>query len=325
MAEPEPVSEQALEQLSEQAPEQTAQPISQPTPELVSAEVPEAVMGESKSQAASSDFVSGKGLAAPLHQLTACAVCAAPEAHELPEQACVKPAPSWRLLDVFWGLKMVLLRPELRSLALWPVVISLGVLSVSLLWGYGAVHEALTAWLQTSMDPGWGRNLLSFLLGALGLLGVGLLFGFLFLPVLGLISIPFLEPLAARLEKLLQPAPYAVGVGLSTLLREIAALTLAKLLLLGVALLGLLIPLLGPLLFTFLMAVMLSLDFLDVIWMRKGYRFQQKLEFLSINRRGWLLFLLPLMLMVWLPLLQILILPAATAGAVRFFLQAEKP
>lgn len=152
-----------------------------------------------------------------------------------------------------------------------------------------------------------------------------LLFVFLFIPLLGLVCLPFFDPLAAKTEaKLLGQSRSAAALSLKQLAKEIILLLGFKLFILVPSLLLLLIPLAGPLLFTAVMAMLMSFDFLDVIWMRRAYTFADKLRFIQQNLLAWLLFWLPLSLMLWIPVLQILMLPGAVVGATRFYLSAQK-
>ncbi len=231
----------------------------------------------------------------------------------------------WRLFDVLWGTQQVFALPELRPWAFSPVAVSGLVLGFSVWWGFGWFSNWFTTWLQQALAPGVLSSLLQAFVAAFSVLGALVIFGFLFLPVLGLVCMPFFDPLAAKLEaRLLGEKRDAVPIKVSLLLREIALLLVLKLILILPALLLLGIPVLGPVLLTAVMAMVLSLDFLDIIWMRKGYSFNDKLKFLKQNFTPWLLYLAPLLVLSWIPLLQLLILPGAAAGAVRFYLNAKK-
>ncbi len=249
-----------------------------------------------------------------------CATCGEPEA----EQHIHELASSWRIMDPFWGILRVFTQIKLLPWALAPVFLSILLLAAALYYGLTPFYLWSQEWLAQSLQSGWTLEFISILFSATAVIGSGILFAFLLMPVLGLVSIPFLDPIAARVEQQLITSPYSTPVSFGTMLKEIAALTIFKVLILIPALALFWLPLIGPVLITFAMALVLSLDFLDVIWMRKGYRFKEKRAFLAKNKASWLLFILPIMLMVWIPLLQILMLPGATAGAVRFYLNARK-
>lgn len=254
--------------------------------------------------------------------LRRCAVCGEPgTAHDSHTHQL---GTSWRLMDVFWGIVKVFTNLKLLPWALAPVFLSIGLLVVALYYGLTPFYLWSQEQLAQSLQSGWTLEFISILFSATAVIGSGLLFAFLLMPVLGLVSIPFLDPIAARIEQKLITSPYQTPVSLGTIFKEMGALLVFKLLFLIPALALFWVPLLGPLIITFAMALILSLDFLDVIWMRKGYRFQEKREFLAKNKGAWLLFILPIMLMIWIPLLQIIMLPGATAGAVRFYLNARK-
>lgn len=240
----------------------------------------------------------------------------------------VKPRPSGlvlnRLLDVPWGTWQILANGPLRALAFWPLLLTCVVLAVALWFGFGWFQAYLNSWISQTLSSGFWASLLTVFLAVFSGVGALVLFAFFFVPVMSLICLPFLDPLSLRVERRwlsdLPPTGPSVGV----LLKEMLALLAVKLLLLVPGLLMLGIPVVGPVVFAILMAMTLSLDFLDLLWMRKGYRLGDKLDFLKRNQLGWICFLLPLTLMVWLPVLQLLLIPGAAAGAVRFFLAADK-
>lgn len=226
--------------------------------------------------------------------------------------------------DVFWGLSLIFRRRSLLTWAMAPVGVNLLLILLFFAffwnWFYQYVHHFLSSVVQSL---GW-LNFLGFVLGAFSTVAITLLALLLFLPLLSLVAIPFLDPLAARTEALLHRRAEAAPFHLGVILSEVLWMSFFKLIVLLPALLFLFIPLVGPLLLSCVLAALLSLDFLDVIWMRKGYRFEEKMAFIKRQKRDWFLFFLPLTLMIWVPVLQIVIFPAATVGAVRFFLRAQK-
>lgn len=229
-----------------------------------------------------------------------------------------------RLFDVLWGLGEAFGRGELFVWASAPVLLTGALLVVGLMFGFGWFNQVFSHWLMLHLPPGFLSQVLVAATGVISLFAALLMFGFLFLPVVGLICMPLMEPLVGRLEARLLGQRRTAGVGFKVLLREAGLLLSAKLVILLPALLLAGLPGLGPLLLTFAVALTLSLDFLDILWMRRGYSFAEKRAFLQRNLLGWIGFMLPLMLMVWLPLLQLLLIPGAAAGAVRFYLAARK-
>lgn len=229
-----------------------------------------------------------------------------------------------RIFDVLWGVRQAFGQGDLFLWSTAPVLLSVVGLVLGLSYGFGWFNVTFTRWLTLHLPPGFISQVLVALTSVFSFIGAVILFSFLFLPVLGLLCMPFLEPLAGRLEARLLGQRRTATVGIKLLLRESGLLLVFKLVLLLPAFLLAGIPLIGPALFTAVVALTLSLDFLDILWMRRGYSFQEKLDFLKRNLGGWIFFLLPLMLMVWLPLLQLLIVPGAAAGAVRFYLASRK-
>jgi len=243
---------------------------------------------------------------------------------EVCAQARFSRRPWQRLGDVLWGTWMVWTRPQLIGLSFLPLCLTVGLLLGGLWFSFAWFQRYLNAWLADTVSSPWGLPLLQTLVTVFSTFGIVLLLLVLFLPVAAVLTMPFMDPVAAQIEtRLLGEAREAPPFHLPTLLREMGLLTLLKLVLLLPALFFW-VPVLGPLLVLFSLALILSLDFLDLIWMRKGYAFAEKKAFLRANLGGWLLFTLPLMLMIWVPVLQVLLLPGASAGAVRFFLAARK-
>lgn len=229
-----------------------------------------------------------------------------------------------RLLDVFWGGWTVWTRPGLIALSLLSLFLTALLLGLTLVFSFQRFYAWFNAWLEQVASSAQALPLLQILVVSFSTFSVLVLSLVLFLPVAALVTMPFMDPLVAKIEaRQLGEARPAVPFHLPTLLREMLRLLGLKLLLL-LPLLLFWVPVLGPLLVLFSLALVLSLDFLDLLWMRKGYAFADKLRFLRQNALGWLLFTLPLMLMLWVPVLQLLMLPAASAGAVRWFLVAKK-
>lgn len=230
----------------------------------------------------------------------------------------------WRLFDVLWGVGQAFGQKDLKAFAVLPVVIAILILVLGLWWSFGSFNYSFHQWMLAKLPPGFIGFVLDTLSTVLSALAGVIVFSFLFLPLVGLICMPFLDPLVARLESRLLGQRPAARIELAQLLPEIGRLTLFKIALLLPAFLLAGIPLFGPLIYTGALVLTMSLDFLDIIWMRRGYSFHEKRHFLKNNLSAWLLYLFPLLLMVWLPLLQLLILPGAAAGAVRFYLASKK-
>lgn len=229
-----------------------------------------------------------------------------------------------RIFDVLWGVRQAFGQGDLFLWSTAPVVLSVVGLVLGLGYGFSWFNVTFARWLMLHVPPGFISQVVVTLTTLFSFVAAAILFSFLFLPVVGLICMPFLEPLVARLEARLLGQRRTATVGIKMLLREAGLLLAFKLVLLLPAFLLAGIPLIGPMLFTAVVALTLSLDFLDILWMRRGYSFAEKRHFLERNLAGWIFFLLPLMLMVWLPLLQLLIVPGAAAGAVRFYLASKK-
>jgi len=226
------------------------------------------------------------------------------------------------LLWIPLGLFKVYTAPHLRKLALWPLLISSLALLLLLYLGLNFVFQNLNLWLtQSFTQTAWTQALQGMLVLFTGL-ALSLFFLYLFLPVSALICIPFLDALALQFEEDLlgpqktpPPAP-----SLAFMLKEIFRLLCFKTLVLLLVLPLLLIPIVGPLLFLIPITLLTALDLLDMILARKSYPLQEKLQFFKNNFASFCLFSIPLLLIGWVPFLQLILLPGASAGALLFYL-----
>lgn len=232
--------------------------------------------------------------------------------------------PLKRSLDLIWGIRTMLGNKHLLKLSIVPLALSVFILALALWFGLDWFQAYLSGWISLLLPQGfWSGSLKAFLL-LFSWFSAGLFFVVLFLPISALIMMPFMDPVSGHVEAQLLKASPGISLNIPYLLKEIFWLTLFKIVLIAPALLALLIPILGPVIFAFLLSLSISLDFLDLIWMRKKYVFTEKLLFLRQNKLAWFFYNLPLMLMIWVPILQILIIPGAAVGAVRFYLNAQK-
>jgi uncharacterized protein involved in cysteine biosynthesis len=256
-----------------------------------------------------------------------CCRCAEPVTHvgDFCSAACQSAPALSAPLVVFlipMHLFQLLKTPALCREMVHPVLVTLVFLSTGLLY-LGYQLSALIANGVRLYGPSWLWQGLSF---SLALLLTGLLFMLLFLPLASLISIPFLERLSQRGEDLLlgkvrqQDLP---GLPFKVWWRELLGLLGLKVLVLLLGLPLLLIPMVGAVLYLWLLSVLTAFDSLDLVLSRKGFRLAEKGLFL--RQHGWrlLFFSLPLLLTGWIPVLQLLLLPAATLAAVHLFLRCH--
>jgi uncharacterized protein involved in cysteine biosynthesis len=214
---------------------------------------------------------------------------------------------------------------RLWGLSLLPLALAVILLATAVGFGLSRIQAVLAAVLAGYTEGTWLWLLqgLSFLLSsALGIF----LFLVLFLPVVSLVCMPFLEPLALAAEEqwLGGPSRSAPGLGVGMMVADMFRLLALKLVVMLVALPLLLIPGLGFLLYLWVMAMLTALDFWDLTLGRKHYRFGAKLAFFRRHAPTFVLFSLPLMLMVWIPVLQLLMVPAGAVAGALLYLQLPK-
>lgn len=223
------------------------------------------------------------------------------------------------------GLMTLMAHRRLWTLSLWPLALGVVLLATAVGLGLSRLQAFLAALLAGYTEGTWLWILqgLSFVLSSA--LGV-FLFLVLFLPVVSLVCMPFLEPLALAAEEqwLGGASPSGPGLGLGTILADMLRLLVFKLALMLLALPLLLIPGLGFLLYLWIMAMLTALDFWDLTLGRKHYRFGAKLAFFRRYAPTFVLFSLPLMLMVWIPVLQLLMVPAGAVAGALLYLQLPK-
>jgi len=150
---------------------------------------------------------------------------------------------------------------------------------------------------------------------------------FLILPISSLVSIPFLEPMCIETEKFILGETQEEKFKLSdtiAMIKEIFFLIAFKLIVLVCSLPLLFIPIVGYIAFLFILTLITSIDFLDIIMARKKYVFKEKIKFIKENFTSYLTFSIPLMVLFWIPILQLLLIPSAAIGATKFFLESEK-
>ncbi len=160
-------------------------------------------------------------------------------------------------------------------------------------------------------------------------LAVGFFFFFIFsfVAVAGIVSIPFMDMLSAGIEKRMRPhneeAPFWLGVK-----RGMASSTiimLRMLLIMTLSLPLLLIPVLGTVVYFLINAWYAGFGFLDLPMGRRGWTYRQKCNFLKGTAKTRLVFGCIIYAMTMIPLLNLLIIPwASAAGTLLFFKLNDK-
>ena len=219
------------------------------------------------------------------------------------------------------GARAILKNKALFLLSLGPILLTLLTLS-ALIWIGFTQFEHYLSDLIARFSSGWGETILGIVALLLGSFSSIVLFVFLFVPIATLISTPFLDPISQAAESQVlgknQPLPTQWG----TLLKDMILLLAFKAGIVLISLPLLFIPVLGHLLFLYVLALLTALDFFDIMLSRKQFDFKEKRQYLKRNALRFFLFALPLLPMIWLPVLQLFLIPSATVGAVFFVLGA---
>jgi CysZ protein len=214
-------------------------------------------------------------------------------------------------------------QPGLRSFVIIPLLINIAII-VGLTWLFG---NQLDAWLAGWLGglPDW-LAWLETLLWWLGFLLALLLFCYFFTLLANLIASPFNGVLSARVEQHLTGRKpdndnslwAEMRIGVTTELRKLAYHLWRAVLLGLLSLVLLLIPGMAaviPFLWFGFGAFMLALEYLDHPMANRGLPFKRKLQYLKSRRGLSLGFGSAVTLLTMIPLANLLVMPAAVAGA----------
>lgn len=225
------------------------------------------------------------------------------------------------VLFIFQGLWLIISNLSLLKSSLPPMLLT-GVLFINFIYiGLAYLNTAFYQLIYPYLkDPlvGESLNLLQSITGPNMMLAA---FMGIFLLVSTLICLPFLEKISRDTEILL--AGYEKNVFIQRLSFGtifIDMLLLACLILfIGLLSIGLVfIPLIGQLLIMLLNCLLIAFECLDMTLTRKNYLVKEKIEFIRDNFVSFLIFASPILVIYYLPVLQVLILPAATVGGVLY-------
>lgn len=229
------------------------------------------------------------------------------------------------------GLRLIR-EPRLRRYVLIPLLINI-VLIVALIGLFGwQLDHWLDAWLNGL--PGW-LTWLETVLWWVGLLMASLLFCYLFTFLANLVASPFNGLLSAQVEQLLtgrQPESSLslageMADGVAGELRLIR-FSLARACLLGIVSLVLLFIPVANLAIPFLWfgfgAFMLAFEYLDPPMGNRGMSFHAKLDYVRSRRWRHMGFGSVVTLMTAIPLVNLVVMPAAVAGATALYLDATR-
>lgn len=233
------------------------------------------------------------------------------------------------LFYIFDGLFILLKNKRLLKLSIIPLIITTIVLIVTYIAAIYGFLSGLEYYLPSGEVSSNGYIISKYAVAFLGTIILIVISFFLFLPLSSLVCIPFNDAISLETEKMLLGTDNnpqnenflnEVKVGL----KEVFKLLFFKIIVLFISLPVLLIPVAGQPAFFFILALITSIDFLDIVMARKKYTLTEKLAFLNKNSLAFIMFSIPLMLLFWIPIVQILIIPCAAIGGTKLFLEAKK-
>jgi len=217
-------------------------------------------------------------------------------------------------------------RPGIRSFTIWPILVTLTVFSVLIWFGIDLFDDLMRQFLPSG-DSWWGQGL-RYVLWPLFAVGLALVWYFSFTLISNLIGSPFNGFLAGKVEQLLRGQPVE-DVGTASFLREMVPsianelIKYAYFFLVAIPLLILfLIPVINlaaPFLWTLFMAWMLALEYMEYPMDNHGLRFREVRKRLRRKRLTALGFGGMATLCMLVPGLNLLVMPAAVAGATAFW------
>lgn len=230
-------------------------------------------------------------------------------------------------LYMLGGLARLLTDRSMRRLAVAPILISAFVLA-AFVWATFSYYDELAGWLfDTSGVTGWLAQAATFLV----MLVLGFVLVMVLLPV---VTGPFTDVISERTEALelgkdpdisfsLKGFAKEVGVAIGHALKNLFLFVVLS----GVALILGLIPIVGPIAVIvvqlLIMAFFASLEFLDAVANRRQYTFAQKVHVISENRALYAGFGLAAGGLLLVPLLNVVVIPAAVLAGTRLFLHLE--
>lgn len=227
--------------------------------------------------------------------------------------------------------------PELAKIWIFPIIITLGFL-ILLFLGSNEFHAALTnmMWEEPTGD-GFGASIGRFFHGFVEIL-VWLLMmvaGLLIVVVTStVVAAPFNDALSEAVECIVtgtEPKPFSLGVVLRDTVRtvglELLKLLLYALVMVPLFLASLVVPVVGQILYTvfgfFFTATYFAIDYVDWPASRQNRGIGYRLELIRQNFLPMLGFGSGVWLCLFIPLVNLLFMPAAVAGGTLLFLDLQ--
>jgi len=223
------------------------------------------------------------------------------------------------------GLRLLLSQAELRAI-LWRMIVLLLVLMIVLSSATFWLVDYLTAlWIPTG--DAWYWQILSWLAGALAFV-LAMICGVVsFVMLASAVSAPWLDDLAARTEALSGKEVVAQSSGwmqlvlqsLSNSIRPLFGLLLWG----GAALLFFWLPPLATAIWTYGSVRFLSYELIDTTASRRGWNYKMRKQQLLDRRWFYFGFSATAMLLMLVPVVNLLVIPAAVVGISRDMLRLQ--
>lgn len=230
------------------------------------------------------------------------------------------------------GFQMALSK-ECRIFVLIPILINIVILSLG---GYLTVNWLL-GWVDSYISglPEWLSGILSWILGFLLSVVVGYILCFFFSTIATLIASPFYGLLAERAEKVIRGT--SVGeddASFSDIIKDIPRILnrelrkwmfyLPRLLLCCVISIIPVINIVSPICWFLLAAWMMSIQYMDYAYDNHKISFEQMRKDLWCNRMGAFTLGASVSIMMLVPILNLLVPPAAVCAGTKFYVESQK-
>lgn len=231
----------------------------------------------------------------------------------------------------FKGLKFILQNKKLWNLAIIPVIINILLFSI---FFYFTI-TSFSGWLASILSSVWYLQVLYYLILVISVVLLFVIIIYLFTAVTNLIAGPFNDVLSEKTEMIVSKSKeekfsfkFFVFDIFITVGQETKKISLFVFIQIGLFFLNF-IPVLGNILFTFFSLIMtawlLAFEFIDYPLARKHWDFFQKKQFiLSKNKFFTLGFGLAVAVLLFIPFLNLVLIPCCVVGGTLLYLDLKK-
>lgn len=230
---------------------------------------------------------------------------------------------------IFQAFLILFKNKKILKLSTLPIIITFIILIGLYAGALSIFFSNLGQYLPSAETSGFLATSGKYFIGVFGTLLLTILTFFSFLPISSLVCIPFNDVISFETEKILLGKSTNVQevnllLEFKSIIAEVFKLLLFKVIVLALILPFIFIPVVGQILFIFCLTLITSIDFLDIVMARKKYTFKEKISFIKNNFGAYILFSIPFALMFWIPLVQVLLIPAGAIAGTKLFLESDK-